>query len=160
MSDKIRIEKYKAGGKFKRNIYALGRYILRLLFRVEVRGLEHYHAAGERVLILPNHVSLLDPALVALFLPEPPLFAINLFVARMWFWVKPFLALMRTWPVDPTNPFAMKGLITELKKGGRCVVFSEGRISTTGGLMKTYDGAAMLADKTGAVLLPLRIEGA
>ena len=147
-------------GIFKKCLYAFGRFALRILFRVEIRGIEHYHAAGDKVLILPNHVSLLDPALVALFLPDPPLFAINLFVARMWFWVRPFLALMRTWSVDPTNPFAMKGLIAELKKGGRCVVFPEGRISTTGGLMKIYDGAAMLADKTGAVLLPLRIEGA
>jgi acyl-[acyl-carrier-protein]-phospholipid O-acyltransferase/long-chain-fatty-acid--[acyl-carrier-protein] ligase len=145
---------------WKQRLCALGRFILRLLFRVEVRGLEHYHAAGDKVLILPNHVSLLDPALVALFLPEPPIFVVNLFVARMWGWTRPFLALMRAWPVDPTNPFAMKGLIAELKGGGRCVIFPEGRISTTGGLMKIYDGAAMLADKTGAVLLPLRIEGA
>jgi len=148
-----------SGDKFKNWLYALGRFILKTLFRVEVRGLEHYHAAGGRVLILPNHISLLDPALVALFLPDPPLFAINLYVAR-WLWIRPFLALMHTWPVDPANPFAMKGLIAELKKGGRCVVFPEGRISTTGGLMKIYDGAAMLADKADAVLLPLRIEGA
>jgi acyl-[acyl-carrier-protein]-phospholipid O-acyltransferase/long-chain-fatty-acid--[acyl-carrier-protein] ligase len=103
--------------------------------------------------------------LTALFLDdlddsEPPLFVVNLFVARLWRWVRPFLALIRTWSVDPTNPFAMKSLIAELKNGGRCVVFPEGRISTTGGLMKIYDGAAMLADKTGSTLLPLRIEGA
>ena len=145
---------------FKRGLYAVGRFILRVLFRVEVRGWEHYRAAGDRVLILPNHVSLLDPALVALFLPRPPVFAINLFVARMWTWVRPFLALIRTWPIDPTNPFALKGLIAEMKSDGHCVFFPEGRISTTGGLMKIYDGAAMLADKTGAALLPLRIEGA
>ncbi len=146
----------------KTGLYKTGRFILKVLFRVEVRGLEHYRAAGKRVLILPNHVSLLDPALVALFLPEPPLFAINLFVARLWRWVRPFLALIRTWPVDPTNPFALKGLIAEMKNSDevRCVFFPEGRISTTGGLMKIYDGAAMLADKTGATLLPLRIEGA
>ena len=144
----------------KKCLYAAGRLILKLLFRVEVRGLEHCRAAGDCVLILPNHVSLLDAALVALFLPRAPVFAINLFVARTWTWTKPFLALIRTWPIDPTNPFALKGLIAEMKKGEHCVFFPEGRISTTGGLMKIYDGAAMLADKTGAVLLPLRIEGA
>ncbi|MDR1620892.1 MAG: AMP-binding protein, partial [Synergistaceae bacterium] len=170
--------KARRAGKFKSGLFKFGRGLLRLLFRVEVRGVEHYRAAGERVLILPNHVSLLDPVLAALFLSdlddgnagtgtgtgktplEPPFFVVNLFVARLWRWVRPFLALIRTWPVDPTNPFAMKSLIAELKNGGRCVVFPEGRISTTGGLMKIYDGAAMLADKTGAVLLPLRIEGA
>ena len=145
--------------KFKAYLFAFGRFIFKILFRVEVRGLEHYHAAGNRVLILPNHVSLLDPVLLALFLPDSPLFVINLFIARMWLWLRPFLALMRTWPVDSTNPFAMKNLIAELKGGGRCVLFPEGRITTTGGLMKIYDGAAMLADKTGAVILPLHIDG-
>ncbi|MDR1873614.1 MAG: AMP-binding protein [Synergistaceae bacterium] len=144
----------------KKCLYAVGRFILKVLFRVEVRGLEHYRAAGNRVLILPNHVSLLDPALVALFLPRPPIFAVNLYVARLWTWTKPFLVLIRAWPIDPTNPFALKGLIAEMKNDEHCVFFPEGRISTTGGLMKIYDGAAMLADKTGAVLLPLRIEGA
>ncbi|MDR1977552.1 MAG: AMP-binding protein [Synergistaceae bacterium] len=158
-------------GRFKIWLFKFGKGLLKLLFRVEVRGVEHYRAAGKRVLILPNHVSLLDPVLAALFLSdlgdangahpsEPPLFVVNLFVARLWRWVRPFLALIRTWPVDPTNPFAMKSLIAELKNDGCCVVFPEGRISTTGGLMKIYDGAAMLADKTGATLLPLRIDGA
>lgn len=141
-------------------LYALGRLILRLLFRVEVRGLEHYHAAGKRVLILPNHISVLDPALVAFFLPKPTLFAINLFVARDWTWLKPLLLIVKSWPIDPTNPFAIRGLISEMKQDKHCVFFPEGRISTTGGMMKIYDGAAMLADKTGAVLLPLHIDGA
>ena len=141
-------------------VFFIAKAILRLLFRVEVRGIEHYHAAGDRVLILPNHISILDPALVALFVPNEPIFAINLFVAQTWTWLKPILKLVRTWPIDPTNPFALKGLVKELRKGGICVFFPEGRISTTGGLMKIYDGAAMLADKTGATLLPLRIDGA
>ena len=34
--------------------------LLKLLYRVKVIGLEHYHAAGDRVLIVANHTSLLD----------------------------------------------------------------------------------------------------
>jgi acyl-[acyl-carrier-protein]-phospholipid O-acyltransferase/long-chain-fatty-acid--[acyl-carrier-protein] ligase len=144
----------------KKALFALGRLILRALFRVEVRGIENYRAAGTKVLVLPNHTSLLDAALAALFTPGEPIFAINTFVANDWKWVKPFLALIRTWRVDPTNPFALKGLITEVSRGACCVFFPEGRISTTGGVMKIYDGAAMLADKSGASLVPLRIDGA
>jgi acyl-[acyl-carrier-protein]-phospholipid O-acyltransferase/long-chain-fatty-acid--[acyl-carrier-protein] ligase len=145
---------------FRRILYLFGRLILKILYRVEVRGMENYRAAGKRVLVLPNHTSLLDAALVALFMPDLPVFAINLFVAENWGWLKPFLSLIRTWPVDPTSPFALKGLIAEMKRDGFCVVFPEGRITTTGGIMRIYDGAAMLADKTGAALLPLRIDGA
>lgn len=144
----------------KKILYALGRLIFRVCFRTEIRGMENYYAAGARVLILPNHTSLLDAALVALFLPREPVFAINLYVARLWGWLRPFLRLIRTWAIDPGSPFALKGLIAEMKGEGHCVFFPEGRISTTGGLMKIYDGAALLADKTDAVLLPLRIDGA
>ena len=144
----------------KKFLYVLGRLILKVCYRVEVRGMANYYAAGGRVLILPNHTSLLDAALVALFLPQEPIFAINLYVAKLWTWVQPFLKLIRTWPIDPASPFALKGLIAEMKNEGHCVFFPEGRISTTGGLMKIYDGAALLADKTGATLLPLRIDGA
>ena len=39
--------------------------------------MENYRAAGPRAVIMPNHVSLLDPALAALFIPDEPVFAIN-----------------------------------------------------------------------------------
>jgi len=32
-------------------------WLLDLFFRVEVKGLEHYHAAGDKVLIVANHTS-------------------------------------------------------------------------------------------------------
>ena len=48
----------------------LARALLRLFFRVEVRGREHYAAAGERVLIVINPGSLLDPLLIGALLPD------------------------------------------------------------------------------------------
>ena len=53
------------------------RGLLRLLYRVEVSGLENYHKAGPRVLIIANHTSLLDGLLLYAWLPETPTFAIN-----------------------------------------------------------------------------------
>ena len=55
----------------------LARIVLRLAYRVELRGLEHLAAAGERVVIVPNHVSYLDGPLIAAFLPGYPMFAID-----------------------------------------------------------------------------------
>lgn len=133
--------------------------ILSLLFRIELKGMEHYREAGERVLIVANHLSFLDAVLLALFLPGKPFFAINSFIADRWY-IKPFLSLAETFPLDPTNPMATKTMISRLKQGGHCVIFPEGRITVTGSLMKVYEGPGMIADKADAHILPVRIEGA
>ena len=46
------------------------RWILALVFRVSVKGLDNYHKAGRRVLIIANHLSFLDPLLLWAFLPD------------------------------------------------------------------------------------------
>jgi acyl-[acyl-carrier-protein]-phospholipid O-acyltransferase/long-chain-fatty-acid--[acyl-carrier-protein] ligase len=63
-------------------------------------------------------------------------------------------------PIDPSNPLATKSLIDLIKKDNKCMVFPEGRLTVTGALMKIYEGPGMIADKSGAQLLPIRIDGA
>jgi len=137
----------------------LARGLFQRLFRVELRGWEHYPHDEQRLLIVANHTSYLDGALLAAFLPDVPIFVINTHVARHW-WVKPFIAITRHISIDPTNPHYLKTLIQHLKAGERVAVFPEGRISVTGALMKIYEGPALAADKADAALLPVYIEGA
>lgn len=135
------------------------RTALRLCYRVEVNGLEHFRAAGKRVLVVANHTSFLDAVLLAAFLPDDLTFAINTHVAKRW-WVRPFLRLVRSFPMDPTSPYSTRALIRFLQEDRKAVIFPEGRITVTGALMKIYDGTGMIADKSGSVLLPVRIDGA
>jgi len=137
----------------------LARSLFQRLFRVELRGWEHYPHAEPRLLIIANHVSYLDGALLAAFLPDLPIFVINTHMARHW-WVKPFIAVTRHISIDPTNSHYLKTLIQHLKAGERVAVFPEGRISVTGAMMKIYEGPALAADKADAALLPVYIEGA
>lgn len=138
---------------------AIVKILLRLCYRVEVSGLEHVHAAGKRVLVVANHTSFLDAVLLAAFLPDELTFAIDSHVARRW-WVRPFLRLVRAFPMDPTSPYSTRALIRYLEADRKAVIFPEGRITVTGALMKIYDGTGMVADKSGATLLPVRIDGA
>jgi len=135
------------------------RWILTLIFKVEVKGLENYKKAGDRVLIIANHSSFLDPLLLGVFLPSKVTFAINTQIAKRW-WLKPFINLTGFFPMDPTHPLSLKNLIHHLQKPSNTVLFPEGRITVTGSLMKVYDGTGMVADKSGATILPVRIEGA
>lgn len=134
-------------------------WFLTLLFKVKVIGLENYHQAGDRVLIIANHTSFLDPLLLGVFLPDDITFAIDTQISQRW-WLKPFLRLSTVFPMDPTHPLSLKALIHHLQTDTKTVIFPEGRITQTGSMMKIYDGTGMVADKSGATLLPVRIDGA
>jgi acyl-[acyl-carrier-protein]-phospholipid O-acyltransferase/long-chain-fatty-acid--[acyl-carrier-protein] ligase len=133
--------------------------ILKLLYRVEIHGMENYYAAGKRVLIVANHTSFLDPMLLWIFLPDDITFAINTHISERW-WLKPFLGLSKVFRMDPTHPLSLKDLTHHLQHDTKTVIFPEGRITVTGTLMKIYDGTGMVADKSHAAVLPIRIEGA
>ena len=135
------------------------RWLLILLYRVEIIGLDNYAKAGKRVLIITNHTSFLDPLLLGVFLPDDITFAINTQVSQRW-WLKPFLRLSKVFPMDPTHPLSLKDLIHYLENDTKTVIFPEGRITVTGSLMKIYDGTGMVADKSNATILPVRISGA
>lgn len=137
----------------------LVRGLLRLAFRVELHGAHNMPRPGEPAVVVVNHVSWLDGLLLAAFLPGKPTFAINTHVTQRW-WVRPALKLFDAFPVDPLNPMAAKAMVKAVREGRTLVIFPEGRITTTGALMKVFDGPGMVADKADAPLVPVRIAGA
>jgi acyl-[acyl-carrier-protein]-phospholipid O-acyltransferase/long-chain-fatty-acid--[acyl-carrier-protein] ligase len=134
------------------------RFVLKVLYRVEVHGLEHARSAASHSVIAANHASFLDGLLLGAFLPGEPVFAIDTFIARKW-WVRPFLSLVDAMPIDPTNPLSVRAMIRAVESGATCIIFPEGRITTTGSLMKVYEGPAVITERAKAQLLPVRIEG-
>ncbi|MBC7786934.1 MAG: bifunctional acyl-ACP--phospholipid O-acyltransferase/long-chain-fatty-acid--ACP ligase [Methylophilaceae bacterium] len=135
----------------------------RLLFRIEITGLENIPKANDlgenKLLIIANHESLLDGLLLGLFLPIPATFVLHSNVLDSWL----FRQILRLTPylaVDPSSPLAMKKAIKLLEAGKPIVIFPEGRITQPGSLMKVYDGLGFVAAKTGATILPVRLDGA
>ena len=80
---------------------------------------------NEKIIIVANHLSYLDAALLATYFPSKLTFAINTKVAQHWL-IKPFLKLIETFPLDPTNPMAAKSLIESIKNKNHVVIFPEG----------------------------------
>lgn len=135
-------------------------WVFNTCYKVEVKGMENFKAIqNEKIVIVANHLSYLDAALLATYFPSKLTFAINTKVAQHWL-IKPFLKLIETFPLDPTNPLAAKSLIETIKDKNHVVIFPEGRITVTGALMKVYEGSGMIADKSGAYIVPVRIDGA
>ncbi|WP_298354267.1 acyl-[ACP]--phospholipid O-acyltransferase [Rhodoblastus sp.] len=132
--------------------------LFRAFYRLEVKGRDNIAKAGPNAVIALNHVSFLDAALALSLLDHDPIFAIDTGIARRW-WVKPFLRLVRVYPLDPTKPMATRGLIHAVRNGETLVIFPEGRLTVTGSLMKVYDGAGMIAEKSGRTIVPARIDG-
>ncbi|MDR0233851.1 MAG: bifunctional acyl-ACP--phospholipid O-acyltransferase/long-chain-fatty-acid--ACP ligase [Zoogloeaceae bacterium] len=149
-------------------VRVLLRGLTRLLFRVQVRGtdealsVEYGQESGQypRLLVIANHESFLDGILLGLFLPiKKPVFVVHTEYAKRPLWRFGLDMLADYLPVDPGNPMAVKQVIRLLESGRPVVIFPEGRITLTGALMKVYDGPAFVAVKTGAALLPVRLDG-
>ncbi|HKU70306.1 MAG TPA: AMP-binding protein [Burkholderiales bacterium] len=132
------------------------RFLLRVWLRVRVEGdlsgLRH-----ERVLIVANHDSVMDGALLGLFLP-----GVTVAIAGDGLRRPLVRLLMRCVPhlvLDPSHPLGVKQLIRLVQRGRPVVMFPQGPATATGSLSKIYDSAAVIAAHCDAHIVPVRITG-
>jgi len=132
------------------------RVLLRLLYRLEVHGAP---PRGGRGLVIANHQSFLDAAILWSMLPPDALWLVHTQVMEQW--VFRFLLKAADYLViDVTKPLGVKEAMAALDRGRLVVIFPEGRVTVTGSLMKIYDGPAFIAAKTGAPVTVAVIDGA
>ncbi len=135
-------------------LQALIRMLLRVLYRLEVRG-----QPPRGGLVIANHQSFLDAPILWSMLPRDTLWLVHTQVLEQ----RLFRLLIRAADyivIDVTNPLGVKEAMAALGAGRIVVIFPEGRVTVTGSLMKIYDGPAFIAAKTGAPVTVAAIDGA
>jgi acyl-[acyl-carrier-protein]-phospholipid O-acyltransferase / long-chain-fatty-acid--[acyl-carrier-protein] ligase len=127
----------------------LYRFLLRCCYRYQAFNTAALRTPGP-VLLIPNHLSWLDWLLVGAVLDKDWRFVTSSVTAQISWVHRKIMVNRRTFPIDPTSPYAVKRMAEYLQSGGRLVLFAEGRLSLTGTLMKLFDGTGFLLHKTGA----------
>ncbi len=135
------------------------RLIARLCFRFRAYDTEALATPGP-VLLVPNHVSWLDWLFIAAVLDDDWKFVTSSTTAQTSWFHRKMMVNRRTFPVDNSSPYAVRDMAEYLEKGGRLVLFAEGRITLSGSLMKIYDGTGFLIRKTNARIITCYLRGA
>ena len=133
---------------------------LRWFSDFKIEGLENIPKTGP-LLVASNHLSNLDPAIVAAALPEPPVF-----LAKKELFKFPIMSsFMRgygAYPVDRrgADVKAVNWITGQLLEQHRtAIVFPEGTRSRVGGLLKGQAGVAHIAISTGVPIIPFALTG-
>jgi 1-acyl-sn-glycerol-3-phosphate acyltransferase len=134
-------------------------FVMRIFFRIEHRGWERIPARGP-LLIIANHVTYFDPFWIGVRIYR---------TLRFMAWDKifqfPLGGLLFRWlgafPVNLENPesSSYKTALKALQNGEAVMIFPEGGRSPDGRLMPFKEGAARLALRTGAAIVPVVVHG-
>jgi 1-acyl-sn-glycerol-3-phosphate acyltransferase len=152
--------------------YAMRRLWWLTYWNLEVEGIEHVPARGP-VLLCSNHVSHLDAPAILAALPRATALRTSTAAAKDVFGDKParnFVSRLLTnaTPIerhtgdDSGKGFArgLRELDAVLEDRRPLILFPEGRRSPDGKMVEFKLGAAMLALRTGAPIVPIHIRGA
>src|SRR5207245_109056 len=135
------------------------RWLVRLLYGFRAFNEPVLDTPGP-VLLLPNHTSWWDWLLIGVCVDSDWRFVTSRESAEISWVHKRIMINRRTFPVDMNSPYSVKHMAEYLQKGGRLVLFPEGRLSRTGSLMKLFDGTGFLILKTHAKVITAHLRGA
>lgn len=155
-------ERARSKDLFSYRIYRLLRALLipciYVLYPWQVKG--RHHVPPGPVILCPNHISWIDPPLMGLLLTRPVRYITKAEAFRGRF---PHFILTRVgaYPVQRGHfdREAVRRSLTCLRQGFVLAVFPEGHRSKDGRLLPLRDGAALMALRTGAAVVPVGIRG-
>jgi 1-acyl-sn-glycerol-3-phosphate acyltransferase len=145
-------------------VYRVGRGIARAvgygLYSYRVINRERLIEEGPAI-IVSNHASFIDPPMIGCAFENE-----LTYLARKSLVKGPiseyFYRKMNTVPVDQDRPdmTGIRGILREIKKGGRVLIFPEGGRTFDGELLPGQAGVGLLVSKSEVPVLPVRLFGA
>ncbi len=127
-------------------------------YSLEVIGFKNIPETGG-VLMLGNHISWIDWAIVQMASPRPVRFVMERSLYQRWY-LKWFLDLFGVVPISRASSKSALNTITETLNSGHVVcLFPEGTISRSGQLSEFQKGYEKAAENARGVILPFYIRG-
>ena len=145
--------------KFHWLVRVVLRFVLHPFFPLDVRGVENVPREG--AMICPNHSSNWDPVFVFIALPRD--YNLRTMAKESLFRIpvlKHLFRMLGGFPVarGDADIQAVKTAIQTIKSGSNLMLFPEGKRVAYKGEVGAKGGAAMIAIRTGATLVPVYVE--
>jgi acyl-[acyl-carrier-protein]-phospholipid O-acyltransferase/long-chain-fatty-acid--[acyl-carrier-protein] ligase len=133
--------------------------IFRGRYRIDVHGLDHIPAEGKGVLLLGNHISWIDWAILQIASPRRVRFVMDHEIYNRWY-LSWFLDLFNVIPISANKSRkALADVKSYLENGDVVCLFPEGMISHTGQLSEFKKGFELCVAGTDAVIIPFYLHG-
>lgn len=133
-------------------------FLLQGKYKVTVAGFDNLPKTGG-VLLLGNHISWVDWAMVQIACPRPVRFVMLRSIYEQWY-LKPFLKFFGVIPISSGQSKESLIKINELLKAGEVVcLFPEGAISRTGSLGVFHSGFERVVDDVEGAIVPFYLHG-
>ena len=142
---------------------SLIRYVVRMIigfkYRLHVNGLRNIQA-DKGILLLGNHVSFLDWAILQMAYPKQIRFVMERSYYEKWY-IKPFLDFFGVIPISSRGSKTALTLVTEaLNRGETVALFPEGHLSRNGHLGAFQRGFELATkEATNAIIVPFYLRG-
>jgi len=142
---------------------SLIRYVVRMIigfkYRLHVNGLRSIQA-DKGILLLGNHVSFLDWAILQMAYPKQIRFVMERSYYEKWY-IKPFLDFFGVIPISSRGSKTALTLVTEaLNRGETVALFPEGHLSRNGHLGAFQRGFELATkEATNAIIVPFYLRG-
>lgn len=127
-------------------------------YSLEVLGMKNMPESGG-VLLLGNHISWIDWAIVQMASPRPIRFVMERSIYERWY-LKHFLDFFGVIPISRGSSKTALNNITEFLNNGEVVcIFPEGTISRSGQLAEFQHGYEKAAENANGIILPFYLRG-